>query len=173
MPLGDVKRKQTSNMQRNATNSKVVRSIAASGTKGGITPPSEARRRIMRAIKSRDTQPELIVRSLAHRMGYRFRLCRKDLPGCPDLVFPRLRKVVFVHGCFWHGHDCGQGVRIPAKNRAYWKKKITRNWKRDKAAEVALGALGWESSVFWECQLKEPKRVIRELRSFLRKKNKS
>src|ERR1700733_13736810 len=70
---------------------------------------AETRRRIMRAIRSRDTAPELAVRRMAHRMGYRFRVCRKDLPGNPDLVFPRLRKVVFVHGCFWHSHDCGEG----------------------------------------------------------------
>src|SRR5258706_11301183 len=72
-----------------------------------VNTTSEARRRIMRAIKSRDTGPELIVRSIAHRMGYRFRVCRRDLPGCPDIVFSGLRKVILVHGCFWHGHDCG------------------------------------------------------------------
>src|SRR5215467_11698981 len=96
-----------------------------------MKPPSEARSRIMRAVKSRDTKPELIIRSLAHRMGYRFRLYRKDLPGCPDLVFPRLRKVVFVHGCFWHGHDCGRGARIPKANAEYWRSKIARNSARD------------------------------------------
>jgi len=138
-----------------------------------VSQPTEARSRIMRAIRSRDTVPELIVRSLAHRMGYRFRLCRKDLPGCPDLVFPRLRKAIFVHGCFWHGHDCGQGVRIPAKNRAYWRKKIMRNQERDMAAHVALTALGWESTVFWECQLQDQKGVMRGLRAFLRQKRTS
>jgi DNA mismatch endonuclease (patch repair protein) len=122
----------------------------------------------MRAIKSRDTVPELLVRSLAHRMGYRFRVCRKDLPGSPDVVFPRLRKVVFVHGCFWHGHDCGQGVHMPMQNRAYWRKKITRNRQRDDAADVALTQLGWEVSVFWGCELKDEERVASRLRDFLR-----
>jgi len=136
-----------------------------------MKPPTEARRRIMRAVRSRDTRPELLVRSLAHRMGFRFRVCRKDLPGCPDLVFPRLRKVIFVHGCFWHGHDCGQGVRIPTRNRLYWKEKITRNQKRDKAAETALIALGWRYVVFWECELEDTKRTIKGLRTFLSKAN--
>lgn len=132
-----------------------------------MTETSEARRRIMRAVKSRDTVPELIVRSLAHRMGYRFRVCRRDLPGSPDVVFPRLRKVIFVHGCFWHGHDCGQGVRVPAHNRAYWEKKIARNKERDEAAHAALTALGWKVTVFWECELRNERRVVRELHTFL------
>ena len=128
---------------------------------------SEARSRIMRAVKSRDTLPELAVRSLVHRMGYRFRVCRRDLPGTPDIVFPRLRKVIFVHGCFWHGHNCGQGVRIPVQNRSYWSRKIARTAERDEAAEAALTALGWKVSVFWECELKNEKRVARRLRAFL------
>ena len=121
----------------------------------------------MRAVKSRDTLPELAVRSLVHRMGYRFRVCRRDLPGTPDIVFPRLRKVIFVHGCFWHGHNCGQGVRMPAQNRSYWSRKIARTAERDEAAEAALTALGWKVSVFWECELKNEKRVARRLRAFL------
>ncbi len=127
----------------------------------------EARRRIMRAIRSRDTSPELAVRSIAHRLGYRFRVCRKDLPGIPDLVFPRLHKVVFVHGCFWHSHDCGQGPRIPAHNRAYWKQKLARTRRRDEVARAALTALGWDVSVFWECELANEKSTTRKLRRFL------
>jgi DNA mismatch endonuclease (patch repair protein) len=133
-----------------------------------MKPPSEARSRIMRAVRSRDTGPELVVRSLAHRIGYRFRVCRKDLPGCPDIVFPRLKKVIFVHGCFWHGHDCGRGVRVPRQNRSYWRKKITRNSARDEATEAALTQLGWEVSVFWECELGDKARVTSRLRNFLR-----
>ena len=128
---------------------------------------SEARSRIMRAIKSRDTAPELLVRSLAHRMGFRFRVCPKDLPGSPDIVFTSLRKVIFVHGCFWHGHDCGQGVRIPSRNHSYWNEKIVRNAKRDEAAQAALAALGWEVAVFWECGLKDEEAVVARLRRFL------
>lgn len=128
---------------------------------------SEARSRIMRAIRSRDTAPELLVRSLAHRLGFRFRVCRKDLPGNPDIVFARLRKVIFVHGCFWHGHDCGQGVRIPAQNRSYWNEKIVRNARRDETVQAALTALGWKVAVFWECGLKDEKTVVKRLREFL------
>ncbi|MGA3133374.1 MAG: very short patch repair endonuclease [Terracidiphilus sp.] len=102
----------------------------------------EARSRIMRAIRSRDTTPELIVRRIVHGMGFRFRTCRKDLPGNPDIVFSRLRKVIFVHGCFWHGHDCGQGVRIPATNHDHWNKKILRTVNRDEMSQAALRALG-------------------------------
>lgn len=135
-----------------------------------MKPPSEARSRIMRAVKSRDTGPELLVRSLAHRIGYRFRVCRRDLPGCPDIVFPRLRKVIFVHGCFWHGHDCGRGVRVPTQNRSYWRKKIERNSARDEAAVASLKEQGWEASVFWECELTDAARVTNRLRKFLRKR---
>ena len=121
----------------------------------------------MRAVKSRDTTPELTVRRLAHGMGYRFRLHRKDLPGKPDLVFPRLHKVVFVHGCFWHGHDCSRGARIPVKNRDYWTNKIARNKERDQAAHIALTALEWRVGVLWECKIKQQAHVKRELRAFL------
>lgn len=85
----------------------------------------------MRAVKSKDTKPERIVRRLVHSLGYRFRLHRKDLPGVPDLVFPRLHKVIYVHGCFWHGHDCKRGARPPKENAECWREKIARNRKRD------------------------------------------
>src|SRR5579863_2115314 len=98
----------------------------------------EQRSRIMGAVKGSDTAPEMMVRRMAHRMGYRFRLHRKDLPGKPDLVFPGLRKVVFVHGCFWHGHDCTRGARVPIRNRDYWTAKIARNRERDKRARREL-----------------------------------
>lgn len=133
-----------------------------------MSETSPARSRIMRAIKSRNTAPELLVRRLAHGMGYRFRVHRKDLPGTPDLVFPARRKAIFVHGCFWHCHDCGGGPRMPAHNRAYWKKKLTLNKKRDQAACAALTTLGWKVRVFWECELQNLKRTERNLRTFLR-----
>ena len=113
----------------------------------------EQRSRTMRAVKSRDTAPELTVRSLAHRMGYRFRLHRKDLPGNPDLVFPKLHKVIFVDGCFWHGHDCVRGARVPKENREYWLNKIGRNRERDQATRMELTSLGWKVRVLWECEL--------------------
>ena len=129
--------------------------------------PTPARSRIMRAIKSSNTAPELLVRKLAHGMGYRFRLHRKDLPGKPDLAFPARRKAIFVHGCFWHCHDCEGEPRIPGRNRAYWKEKLARNRERDQAARAALHALGWKVRVFWECELRNIKTTKRNLRDFL------
>lgn len=128
----------------------------------------EQRSRIMRAVKGRDTAPELIVRRLVYGLGYRYRLHRKDLPGKPDLVFPRLHKVVFVHGCFWHGHNCARGARVPVKNRDYWTKKIEGNKKRDKAARAALMMLGWKVTVLWECRIKDQVSLASELSIFLR-----
>ncbi len=122
----------------------------------------------MQAVKSKDTAPELLVRRLAHSLGYRFRLHRKDLPGKPDLVFPRLHKALFVNGCFWHGHDCARGARVPVQNRPYWTRKIARNKERDAATRTALTALGWKVAVLWECELKEPGRVAKRLAGFLR-----
>jgi DNA mismatch endonuclease (patch repair protein) len=123
----------------------------------------------MQAVKSKDTAPELLVRSLAHRMGYRFRLHRKDLPGKPDLVFPGRRRAIFVHGCFWHGHNCARGARVPKSNRDYWTKKIARNQKRDRAARAALVRLGWKVTVFWECELADQERLRGRLSGFLTK----
>lgn len=129
---------------------------------------AEERSRIMRAVKGSDTAPEMLVRRLAHRMGYRFRLHRKDLPGKPDLVFPRLHKVVFVNGCFWHGHNCARGARAPKANAEYWRAKINRNSLRDAANIAALKAKGWRAAVLWECELKELATVKKRLAAFLR-----
>lgn len=131
--------------------------------------PSETRSRIMRAIKSRNTRPELALRSLAHSMGYRYRIHRKDLPGKPDMVFPAKHKVVFVHGCFWHCHGCkiAGGTRTPAQNSEYWDAKLTRNRARDESNIKALAALGWKTAVFWECELQKPSNVTSKLRRFL------
>jgi len=128
---------------------------------------AEQRSRIMRAVKGADTTPELAVRRLAHGMGFRFRLHRKDLPGKPDLTFPRLRKVIFVHGCFWHGHDCARGARVPVQNRDYWTRKVARNTERDRNAQSALQRLGWKSLVVWECEIRDQARLRRALRRFL------
>ena len=128
---------------------------------------SEERSRIMRAVKGQDTAPEMIVRRLVHSMGYRYRLHRTDLPGKPDLVFPRLRKVVFVHGCFWHGHDCVRGDRMPVHNRDYWTKKIARNKERDRNTPIALRALGWNSLQIWECELRDASKLKKRLKKFL------
>ncbi|WP_259397709.1 very short patch repair endonuclease, partial [Burkholderia cepacia] len=105
----------------------------------------------MRRIRSKDTAPEMAVRRLTHGLGYRYRLHRKDIPGKPDLVFPARRKVIFIHGCFWHQHPgCREG-RPPKSNAAYWLPKLERNQQRDKAALEKLAALGWNALVIWEC----------------------
>ena len=124
----------------------------------------------MRAIRSKDMQPELKVRSLAHRLGYRFRLHGKDLPGKPDLVFPSRRKVIFVHGCFWHSHDC-KAAHVPKSNQAYWLPKLERNKTRDEKNIEALRAAGWNALVIWECETCDERGVTKRLRKFLGKAN--
>ncbi|MEM6627016.1 MAG: very short patch repair endonuclease [Pseudomonadota bacterium] len=114
----------------------------------------EDRSRVMRAVKSKNTTPELRVRRAAHKLGYRFRLYRKDLPGRPDLVFAKHRTVIFVHGCFWHAHDCARGARIPKTNTEYWLQKRARNQARDAKAREDLEALGWRVATIWECETK-------------------
>jgi DNA mismatch endonuclease (patch repair protein) len=115
----------------------------------------EKRSWVMSCVHSKDTSPELKVRSLAHRLGYRFRLHRKDLPGKPDIVFPLGKKVIFVHGCFWHGHDCARGKRIPKTNSKYWIGKIRKNIERDAKNQAELTSLGWNVFVVWECETKD------------------
>jgi DNA mismatch endonuclease (patch repair protein) len=121
----------------------------------------------MQAVKSNDTAPELSVRRMVHAMGYRFRLHCADLPGKPDLVFRRQRKVVFVHGCFWHGHGCARGSRVPRSNNEYWTAKIGRNVTRDERSIEALVAMGWKTLIIWECELRDSKAVDSRLRGFL------
>ena len=102
------------------------------------------RSEIMRSVKSKDTAPELIVRRAIRRLGRGYRLHRSDLPGAPDLVFPGRHKVIFVHGCFWHQHDCSRGARLPKANREYWQPKLHRNQERDALHYTRLHALGWD-----------------------------
>lgn len=128
------------------------------------TTTSETRSAIMRAVKSKDTTPELVVRRLVHGLGYRYRLHRKGLPGKPDLVLPARRKAIFVNGCFWHGHDCARGARQPVENADYWKAKIGRNVERDLASVAALQAAGWQVMVVWECETKARDRDALEAR---------
>src|SRR5690606_33231808 len=121
----------------------------------------------MRRIRSKNTAPEMAVRSLAHRLGYRYRLHRKDIPGKPDLVFPGRRKVIFIHGCFWHQHPgCREG-RPPKSNTAYWLPKLERNMERDKDALARLAAAGWDVLVIWECETKDAEALARTLTGFL------
>ncbi len=118
---------------------------------------------IMGRVHSRDTSPERAVRSLAHRLGYRFRLHRRDLPGAPDIVFPARGVVTFVHGCFWHGHGCARGKRVPKTNTGYWRLKISKNKMRDTLNRRRLRKLGWEILILWECQLSNLDRVAKSL----------
>jgi len=121
----------------------------------------------MRAVKSRDTTPEMTVRRLIHAMGYRYRLHRKDLPGKPDLAFVSARKVIFVHGCFWHGHKCKRGDRRPATNKEYWNRKLDRNIARDARNQARLGEIGWRSLIVWECETKDSAQLAKRLAAFL------
>jgi len=129
-----------------------------------MEPTDAVRSRIMRAVKSKDTLPERIVRSALHKLGYRFRLNRADLPGKPDVVLPRFRKAIFIDGCFWHGHNCPRGARIPKTNRIYWISKIASNKSRDRRKRSALSALGWKPMVIWECQCQNAAELSRFLR---------
>ena len=122
----------------------------------------------MSRIRSKDTKPEMTVRRMLHGLGFRYVLNDKRLPGKPDLVFPSRRRVVFVHGCFWHGHSCGRGFR-PKSNADFWAAKIDGNRKRDRTNARALRALGWGVTMVWECQL-QPKSIealMRRLQRFL------
>jgi DNA mismatch endonuclease, patch repair protein len=122
----------------------------------------------MATIRSKDTRPEMTVRRLAHRLGYRFRLHGRGLPGSPDLVFSSRRKVVFVHGCFWHRHDCPLGRKMPRARPEYWIPKLKRNQSRDRATLDQLATLGWSTLVMWECELHESEeKIATRLCSFL------
>jgi DNA mismatch endonuclease (patch repair protein) len=113
----------------------------------------ETRSRMMAGIASRNTKPEILVRRMLHKMGLRYRLHRKDLPGNPDLVLPRYNVAVLVNGCFWHGHEC-RLFKWPKSNRKFWKQKITANRIRDQQVRNELRALGWHVMIVWECSLR-------------------
>ena len=130
-----------------------------------LTP--DQRRFNMSRIRSTNTRPEMFVRSLVHRMGFRFRLHRRELPGKPDLIFPSRRKVIFVHGCFWHMHDCRFGSVKPKSNADYWQHKRLSNVERDKRHIAALRDAGWNVFIVWECQIKFPEELRQNLMKFL------
>jgi DNA mismatch endonuclease (patch repair protein) len=122
---------------------------------------------LMGRIRSSGGRVEHEIRRAVHKLGFRFRLHRRELPGTPDLVFPRLRKVIFVHGCFWHRHKCPKGRQLPATNKAFWEAKLDANSRRDRKCLDALRKLGWKPLVIWECEAKDMERVIHALRAFL------
>jgi DNA mismatch endonuclease (patch repair protein) len=126
------------------------------------------RSEIMRAVKGANTGPELLLRRALFRLGFRYRLHGR-LPGRPDLVFPARKSVIFVHGCFWHGHDCPRGQRAPKTNAEYWRRKIARNRVRDLETAAALKGLGWRRLALWECELKDMDRASRKAARWLLK----
>lgn len=130
-----------------------------------LTPAQ--RRACMQAVKGKNTTPERIVRSMLHRLGCRFALHRADLPGKPDIVMPARDAIVFVHGCFWHGHGCARGKRQPTSNAPYWRAKIQRNRNRDRRASAALRCAGWRILIVWECQTRNSVQLGRQLTRFL------
>lgn len=126
----------------------------------------EQRSAVMRAVKGADTRPEMAIRRMVHAMGYRYGLHRKDLPGSPDLVFRRFKKVIFVHGCFWHQHGCASS-RMPSSRKEYWGRKLAANVQRDRRNRAALRKKGWKVLTVWECELRDAERVQAKLRRFL------
>ena len=127
----------------------------------------EKRGWIMSQVKGRDTKPEKLVRSLLFHMGYRFRLHRKDLPGKPDIVLPKYHAVIFVHGCYWHRHDCPNGRRLPKSRLDFWLPKLEGNRERDMRKQALLREQGWNVLVIWECQLRDAAELQKKISAFL------
>jgi DNA mismatch endonuclease (patch repair protein) len=132
-----------------------------------LTP--EQRRRCMSAIKGKNTKPEMAVRRMLHSLGYRYRLHVPSLPGKPDLVFSRRKKVIFVHGCFWHRHNCKLGKPVPKTNSDFWMDKLMENRKRDKKHYMNLKSMGWDVLVVWECNVRSGKldSLLKKITNFL------
>jgi DNA mismatch endonuclease, patch repair protein len=128
----------------------------------------EKRSEIMSLVRSKNTSPEKMVRKILHEKGFRFRLYRNDLPGTPDIVLPKHRKIVFVHGCYWHGHKGCPRAKLPTTNEEYWEKKIRNNKLRHKKAEKKLKKDGWQIIVIWECELKNIEKASKKLIKFMK-----
>ena len=127
------------------------------------------RSRIMSHISGKNTKPEIIIRKIVHSLGYRFRLHKRDLPGKPDIVFLKLKKVIFVNGCFWHGHKNCIRSKLPTTNKNFWKEKIEGNKRKDKSNYIRLKKLGWDYLVIWQCKIKQgnKQKLIDEITNFL------
>jgi DNA mismatch endonuclease (patch repair protein) len=123
----------------------------------------------MSRISGKNTKPELVVRSLLHNMGYRFRLHRKDLPGKPDITLPKYKKIIFVHGCFWHGHKGCPRAKRPTTNKKFWNEKLDKNIERDKVTLYNLKQLGWDVLTVWTCEVNEIDKLKKKIISFLKK----
>ena len=122
----------------------------------------------MRAVKGKNTAPELVVRKLIFGLGYRYRLHGSHLPGNPDIYFSKSKKAIFIHGCFWHGHMCKRGNRIPSTNKEYWIKKVQGNKTRDDKAIALLTEYGWSHLVIWECHLKDLNKLTNLIENFIK-----
>jgi DNA mismatch endonuclease, patch repair protein len=131
------------------------------------TRTPEQRRRIMQSVGTKDTKPELKVRQLIFRLGFRYRLHSKKLPGTPDIVFPRLKKAIFVHGCFWHAHGCDKG-QAPKSRLDYWRAKLAANVERDSKNRDEMRMIGWSAMTVWQCELKDLASLERKVLDFLR-----
>jgi DNA mismatch endonuclease (patch repair protein) len=140
--------------------------VTGANRRSDVLSPAE-RSALMSRIRGQDTRPERAVRSMVHGLGFRFRLHGRDLPGRPDLVLPRLRTVIFVHGCFWHRHARCRYATTPATRRAFWLEKFERNVERDRRTAKALRRLGWSVITVWECQLRRPEKVRARLERML------
>jgi DNA mismatch endonuclease (patch repair protein) len=129
-----------------------------------LSPPSPYRHWVMSRIRSQDTRPELVVRAALHKAGFRFRLGSKILPGNPDIILPKHKTAVFIHGCFWHFHSRCKIAKIPKSNRAFWIRKFTRNKERDKRKSRELRRLGWKAITVWECQItRDPESIVKKI----------
>lgn len=124
---------------------------------------------LMSRISGKNTKPEIIVRKILYNLGFRYRVHYKKLPGSPDIVLPKYRKVIFVHGCFWHGHTACRKAALPKTNDRFWHAKITSNKKRDKKTSRRLNVLGWRTLTIWECQLKSKEKIASKLEKYLLK----
>jgi DNA mismatch endonuclease (patch repair protein) len=135
--------------------------------KDPLSPEERSKR--MSLVRAKDTKPEMLVRRLVHGMGYRYRLHVRNLPGCPDMVFRSRRKVIFVHGCFWHQHNCAMGDRMPKSKVEFWQKKLEGNKKRDAEVTCRLREEGWSAFIVWECQARQSEllQLAKKLKSFL------
>lgn len=150
---------------RSTTESRTSPASAVRST--GFEDVKPATRSRMQAVKRRDTGPEMHVRRALHALGYRFRLHRKDLPGTPDIVLPRHRKIILVHGCFWHGHERCKRATLPVNNAETWRAKIEGNQKRDQRNVTALREQGWNVLIVWECEVRDSARLTNLLCDFL------
>ncbi|MGA2915455.1 MAG: very short patch repair endonuclease [Sedimentisphaerales bacterium] len=130
---------------------------------------TQAQRRLcMSQNKGKNTIPEVFIRKVTNSLGYRYSLHRKKLPGCPDMVFPKRKKVIFINGCFWHRHTCKKGRSMPATRKKFWQQKFKRTIERDKKNKNELKKLGWKILVIWECQIKNRQKIIDKISNFMR-----